>query len=1074
MLAEMGLDVDHLDPRQLAIYGNSFNGMLPQLNSSSRPDDLTENAITVTGQSDGTFNTNDYLLFYGKSSDHLSYNSTSGQFSFEKNAYSDTSFYFLTIKKDNGKRIPEIAQTIGSETKIKSYKSLHIHELEENTIIDSGREWYGERFTSATKNHTISFSTAGLVSGSDIQIYTSVLSRSTGSSSFDIDINGQALGSIDMLPISSSNPYTTRADVETDTFTVSGSGLNLSEGLNINFTFNENSVNDGYIDYAHVLMEKSLNLNNGPLHWFSSGLSSFEISGASTSTQIWDISDPTAVINTNAQVTDNKAIMASGLDPAAFLAFDVEHFLTPIFKQKLANQNLHGLAAADGIIITHKDFLASAQRLANFRIAHDGLLVEVVSVDQIFNEFGSGSPDPTAIRDFIKVQYDKYSQLKYVLMFGDCSFDYKDRSIEKTNFVPIYESRNSLHPLNSYSSEDYFGFMSDSEGEWIESYDGDHTMELGIGRIPIQSNEEGEAVVNKIIRYHTNKLAYGKWRNKITFIADDGNGNIHELAAELLSKYVDTIQQGLNVDKIYLDAYAQEQNKSPQASGDFLKAISNGNLIVNYTGHGNEGVLTDEDIFTELMISDLSNNLLLPLFVTATCDFGRYDYPNRVTAGEQIVLLPYGGAIALITATRSVIADRNYELNEAFYFSAMEKVDGKLKRLGDIMRETKNNSLAGPSNRNYALIGDPMMRIAFPENQIALTAINNKPISQLDTLNAFGKYTVSGEVQSNGKIDTKFNGVMTLTVYDKPTKFQTRGDEDPKQIYEIRDVLLFQGRATVTEGKFDIEFVVPKNINYSFGEGKLSFYAVNDLSTADASGAFSEVIVGGSEKVTASDQAPPEISIFLNDSTFQTGGTVGPSSMLLVKLEDESGINISNIGFGNELLMYLNENEAIALNEYYEASIDTYQKGWVSYPIDNLETGKYELTIEASDIFNNATSKTIEFFVNESNGIKLTNIINYPNPIEPENKYTTISFDHDRLGEDLKASVTLTDMQGQEVYTETYRFDNVSDKTLQIVWNLDTFGTKGIRKGVYIYRLKVQSQIDGSTGEVFRRMIIMK
>ena len=338
--------------------------------------------------------------------------------------------------------------------------------------------------------------------------------------------------------------------------------------------------------------------------------------------------------------------------------------------------------------------------------------------------FQSGAQDVTAIRDFIKLQYEKYSQLQYVLFFGDCSFDYKDRSLRSTNFVPVYESRNSLHPLWSYSSDDYFGFMDAEEGDWMETQAGDHTMEIGIGRIPIQTEEDGEAVVNKIIRYQTNWLGYGKWRNKITFIADDGDNNIHQQDANMMATYVDTTRKELNVNKLFLDAYKQDQNKSPQASGAFLDAISRGNLIVNFTGHGNEGQLTHEDIFNELMISDLNNNILMPLFITATCQFGNYDNPNQVSGGEQMVLLPYGGAVALITATRPVFSNTNYQLNEAFYFSAMQKENGEYKRLGDIMRETKNNSLAGAGNRNYALLGDPMLRIAFPRQEVVLTAIN--------------------------------------------------------------------------------------------------------------------------------------------------------------------------------------------------------------------------------------------------------------------------------------------------------------------------------------------------------------
>ncbi len=869
----------------------------------------------------------------------------------------------------------------------------------------------------------------------------------------------------------SSATYVTQADVKMDTLTLNSSAVSLTDGLKLNVQFNDSGVSDGYVDYVHTVMGKKLDLAYGPLIWFrKKGTTGYGLTGGGPETRIWGI-EGSFTAQIQPLVAGDQLSFGAGAD--SYLAFNEEQTLTPVFVRQVPNQNLHGLPPADGIIITHKNFLPSAQRLADFRTAHDGLLVEVVTVDQIFNEFSSGTQDVTALRDFIKFQYDKYSQLKYVLLFGDCSFDYKDRSIRSTNFVPVYESRNSLHKLWSYSSDDYFGFMEPDEGEWTETQAGDHTMEIGVGRIPVQTNKDGEAVVNKIIRYQTNRLAYGKWRNKITFIADDGDNNIHQRDTDMMATYVETTRKELNVNKIFLDAYEQGQSKSPKASDAFLNAISNGNLIVNFAGHGNGGQLTDEDIFNEFMISGLNNNILMPLFITATCQFGNYDYPNRVSGGEQMVLLPYGGAIALITATRPVFSNTNYQLNKAFYFSAIQKKEGKFKRLGDMIRETKNNSLVGAGNRNYALLGDPMMRISFPEQTVTMTAINGKSIDQLDTLRAFGKYVISGEVWSGNAIDQKYNGIVSMTAFDKPTKFQTLGDESIKEVYSLRDVLLFQGTATVADGKFDIEFVVPKNINYSFGEGKLNFYAVNNTYTVDAHGEFSKVIVGGSKQVTKPDKSAPQVDLFLNDTTFISGQTVGPSPILLARMTDESGINLSKAGFGNELLLYLNDDGAMPLNEFYSASLDTYQEGWITYPLNNLKPGRYHLTIEGSDIFNNSSQESIVFFITEENDIKLTEVINYPNPIMPNTDEATISFHHDRLGEDLRAFLTITNMHGREISTESYRFDNVSENTLQIVWNLTRSSSGIIRQGVYIYRLKVQSKRDGSSGEVFRRMVIL-
>ncbi|MEO9966039.1 MAG: type IX secretion system sortase PorU [Reichenbachiella sp.] len=1073
MLSEMGINIDNIDPRKIAVYGNSFNGMLPQSNLEDRPDDLSENAILISGQSDGSFDRNDYLLFYGKSSDHLSFDMADNQFHFERNVYSDTAYYFLTIKKMSGKRIATTKIPTGNLPLTRTYSSFESHELEENSIIGSGRFWYGERFSSTNRNNQVSFSGQGIKDDTEIVIYTSVLSGSTASSSFDLDIDGFELGTIQMVPISDGT-YVTKANTQIDTIRINSTDLNNSAELEINYRFNNSGTGSGYLDYVHVQSEKNLNLGNGSLFWSRrSGEQAYSVSGENETTLVWDISKPLDIVELQADLVGNNLAFAAPEDAERFLVFNQGQEQVPYYVGQVDGQNLHGLSPADGIIITYSDFLTSAESLAAFRSKHDGLQVEVVTVDQIYNEFSSGAQDVTAIRDFIKFQYDKYGQLKYVLLFGDCSFDFKDRSIASTNFVPVYESRNSLHKLWSYSSDDYFGFLESEEGDWFESQGGDHTMEIGVGRIPIQTNQEGEDVVNKIIRYQTNKLAFGKWRNKITFVADDGDNNIHQQDANKMATYVDTTRSELNVNKLFLDAFEQNQNESTKASEAFIDAFSQGNLIVNFTGHGNEGQLTHEDIFNEFMIPKLNNNIIMPLFITATCQFGNYDDPNRISGGEQVVLLPYGGAVALITATRPVFSNTNYKLNEAFYFSAMQKSEGLYKRLGDMMRETKNNSLVGIGNRNYALLGDPMMRISFPEQTVKLTAINGKSLDQLDTLKAFGTYAISGEIQSNEEVLSNFDGSVAMTVFDKPSAFRTLGDESSSEVYQQRDVLLFQGQATVSKGTFNIDFIVPKNINYSFGEGKINFYAVNDTTGSDAHGSYSEVIVGGSEKINSNDTSPPEIDIFLNDTTFQSGQIVGPSPLLLVKLEDESGINISNAGFGNELTLIIDDEEAISLNEYYSASMDTYQEGWVSYPLDDIGVGRHSMTIEASDIFNNVSRQSADFIVTQENGIKLTEIENYPNPILPNMSQTTIAFTHDRLGEDLRVLLTITDMQGHEILTNTYRFDNVSEERLEINWNLDNSGAGRVRKGIYIYRLKVQSRVDESSGEAFRRIVVL-
>jgi len=435
-----------------------------------------------------------------------------------------------------------------------------------------------------------------------------------------------------------------------------------------------------------------------------------------------------------------------------------------------------------------------------------------------------------------------------------------------------------------------------------------------------------------------------------------------------------------------------------------------------------------------------------------------------------MVLHPNGGSIASLTSTRPVIATTNYILNLAFYNALTEREEGEIKRLGDLIRETKNNSLEGPKNRNYALLGDASMRLVLPKIEVELTAIDNQPIEDIDTLNALGTYQLSGVVNNGESVDDTFDGSVVVTIYDKPAQFKTEGDEDTSiETYDQYNVLLFQGEATVSSGNFTIDVILPKNINYSFDRGKVSLYASNSSKTLDATGYLNEIMIGGSAEINNEDEIAPEMDLYLNNTGFSNGGVVSSNSILLANLSDLSGINISSAGFGNDIMMYLDDEEGLILNRYYTASIDTYQEGWLIYDLDDLNEGHHELTLIAFDTYNNRVEKTIEFVVTDSDDVLLTNVINYPNPVLD---HTIFSFSHDRIGEELDIVLSIVNLQGQEVLNKSY-FVEDTPTTLEIAWDAkDTNGNK-LKKGIYIYKILVRSALDGTFGSKQRKLIIL-
>ncbi|SHK59467.1 Peptidase family C25 [Reichenbachiella agariperforans] len=1072
VLKKLGIDRSSINPANLTVYGNAVNGILPQANSADRPVDLIENATMAVGLEDGSFDKDDYLLFYGKSPHRVDFDPVTRDFLFEKNIYSDSSFYFVTEKKQAAKRMATrpVGTTTGTVTT--DYWRTSIFEEDLVNILSSGREWFGERLSNGVPQTTIKHDPTGYVTGSPLTVYVGVVSEAVVPSAFHCALGGETLGTINMTPMSG-DQYETQADIRYERYEIAS---HVEDKLDLTIGFEISSGNaKGYIDYGHLVSRHVLNLDHGVMSIYPEN-EVLAISGGETNRYVWDITDPTAVQVQQALI-ENESLRFEAVAGVQYWAFDESHIEKPIVVGEVANQNLHGLASAEVLYITNSSFEKQAQRLADFRATHDGLATQVVTVGDIYNEFSSGRQDLTALRDFIKHQYDSYGTLKYVTLLGDCSYDYKDRISDKTNWVPVYEARNSVHPLYSYSSDDFLGFMEDDEGEWIETSAGDHTLELGIGRVPVRTPTELAQYVDKVIRYETSRFMYGNWKNKVVFFADDEDGKRHQRDADRLATLVDTSRREFNIRRIFLDSYEQVgamgelDQRSPRASDAFLEALTKGSLILNYVGHGNERVLATEQVFTVDMVEKLNNRHLLPFVVTATCAFGNYDNPEVVSGGEQILLAPEGGAIAMLTSTRDVYADTNYEINKAFYEALSQKDGQYFKRLGDLMKETKNNSLVGFGNRNYGLLGDASMRLAFPESAVELTHINGQALDDLDSLKALGNYTLSGQIMTaTGDRDEFFEGKVTVTLFDKPAPFTTLGDEGDPATYQDRDVILFQGDATVTNGTFTIETIVSKNIDYDFGEGKVSFYAQDSLRATDAHGYYSEVIVGGIATDPIVDQGAPVMHLYMGDTGFKTGDQVGENTILLARLQDISGINTSRLGADANIMMYLDDEEGVNLNAYYTSSLDTYQEGWVLYPMNNLSDGKHSLRLVAYDNQNNKSESTVTFQVSDELKILLSEVKNFPNPMQDQ---TTFSFLHDRLGEDLDISLSITNLQGQQVLRIDYEVREAPTLVEDIEWDGSDANGNKVKKGIYIYKLVVQSNVDGAKSQVYNKIIVL-
>lgn len=1080
LLKSMGFAVDQLDPRNFKLYARGA-GMLPTPNSIPRIDDLEEIAITVQGEADGRLNPGDFIAFYGESQiNQWEFNQQTKSYSFKSNLYSDTTYYFLTLAGSPGKRVQKINSPINADTTISTYRHLIVYNNELSNLGKSGKVWVGEEFDRVTQQ-SFNVSIPNWINGSSVSIKSSVTARSFFPSTFDVKIGNTNLLTQDCKSVSPGYeaPYTCGLVINNTTFVPPASNFTL------NYVYNKPASGSvGWLDFFEIQAEALLRNTNGNFvfkdgAFIGAGNKARYSIGSNRNLFVWDVSNPLeAKLIEGTQAAGEYAFNAQTDSLKTFAVFDGSNYLQISGWQSLANQNLHALNIPDGFIISHPAFIKEANRLAEHHSKTQGLAILVVNVQEIYNEFSGGSQDISAIRDFLRMFYLRANTPaqapKYVLLFGRASYDYKYRQSPNTNYIPTFESWESFSPTSSYCSDDFFGFLEDGEGLWDEPADlwpnqgVKETLDIGIGRLIVTNAEEASNLVNKIISYSSIN-AFGNWRNKIVFSADDGDGSLHinqadGLAANLLNKYPE-----YNVEKIYLDAYKLESTaggaRYPDAKKAINNSIENGCLIFNYTGHGGEVGLTAERVMGIEDVSSWTNGraetgVKLPLFLTATCEFSRFDDPSRYSAGELVLLNPIGGAIALFTTVRLVFSGQNLSLNNAFYrhigFDSLSQINPP--RLGDIMRLTKND-YNDKNTRNFALLGDPFLKLSYPRLNIRTTQINGTPINIFsDTLKALEKFEVKGEVygDNNEKL-SNFNGTVYPVVFDKFANYQTLGNtsSNNKIPFVMQNNVLYRGKASVVNGEFSFSFIVPKDIAYEFGRGKISYYA--NTEATDASGFTNTILIGGTSTNVAADNIGPEIKLYLNNENFPNGGLTSQSPKLIVKLFDQNGINTTGKGIGRDLSFHLNENltQSVVVNDYYQATLNSYQSGEVVYELKDLPAGKHILKFKAFDTYNNPSEASLEFEVKSNEKPAIANLLNYPNPFTTK---TTFHFDHNMRGESLMVLLQIFTINGKLV--KSFQDQILADGSHfeSFTWDgKDEYGDR-LANGVYIYKVKVKAE----------------
>ncbi|MBO7142479.1 MAG: type IX secretion system sortase PorU [Bacteroidales bacterium] len=1060
-LSEWGFD----SPKNVRIFGNDF-GMLPFMNNENRPQDLVENRVMYG---------DDAVYFYAKSKDIWSYDPVEDLFLVKNHLYDNRAYYFVSNVQTNFEnRITTQTSAPTAQTVATQGDFFAIHQNDLVNLQMSGRNWYGENFYYAV-SQDFDLELPVQASTTTARTKVSVLARSSVANSFIVTVNGSNSKTIACESVSGTAKY---ADLQTQIFDFKPVAQTTQ---NVNITFDKAiPSSEGYLDYIIINARGNLVYQNKQLifrdlqSYKQGGGVEFRIQGAQSGCIVWQITDsrkPQAVSCTCSQNTASFIASAENLEE--YVMFSPSDAYIPEFVANVENQNLHAQPSSTMVIITPLQFKPWADKIAQI---HSDISVSVTTLDQIYNEFSSGSKDVSAIRDYLRHLYKSTSgdKLRYALLLGDGSVDNLTESSSNPNYIPTYQSPHSLdeNELISFVSDDYFALLDDDEGEYTGLPD------IGVGRIPVKSEAECETAVKKISLYSGS--FFNDWEKNIAFIADDENQNIHVSQADKIAVSVETDYPGYNVYKIYLDAYPRQQtiggNLYPQAREDILKQFNLGAKIVNFTGHGGINYLTDERILTNADIDNLKNIDNLPVFITSSCDVGRFDYYDRATSqskdcpAERAIHNPQGGAVAMITAARHAYAEPNFTLNKnIFNHILLGQTDGRTMRLGDVVMKAKQQT-DDNNMRCFMLLGDPALVLNRSDFDIKILKINGIDYdTYTDTIKALQKCRLECAVVDGGGVVSSFNGTAHTIFFDKPSARKTLNNSG-HGVFEFQDYdkKIFDGFSTVTNGLFTTEFIVPKDIDYKVDAGKVSLFARSDRRSA--SGSDKNLIVGSADGNAQPDNYGPQIELYINSTDFADGGSTNSSPMVIAILSDTSGINITSEHNGHEISLSIDGGTPISLNSFYKTDPDTYTRGSVQYQVQNLAEGHHSLKIKVYDNYNNMSQAELSFVVVKDEGLKITRLLNYPNPFTDHTKFY---FQHNSVPDLFEYELTIFSISGKQVKTLTGSLSYSGNLSQPISWDgLDDFGSK-IARGTYIYRLRIRDT-QGRKATAYEKLLYLK
>ena len=1076
-LKEMGIN----NPANVHIHG--FGGAMLDENFASGlenyKDDLPENAIYFSTGADGIFNENDYILFYAQGPTSIKYNESKEIFEHTINPYSNEGYYFITENTQPQKNISNAEYDLPPIPINADYTLNYYYvDKEDINLIKSGRMWIGDKFTSKDSKKSYEFYVPNRVNNHNVNINIKVIGVSNVVNSIKADINSEKTlqGTIPatspLRPEQSGNICTINSSIKLD-----ASKDNIK--LDLDFIYNLNSA-EAYLDYIGINAHRELTTNGSkPLTIFYPGeyypylAANYNIDSNNDKLLIWETTNPQDIKNVATERTSTGYKFSAPYDiERTFIALDPSINYPSISSYKhVNNQNLHNLKNIDVVIISDNNLVNAAKELGEFHRKNDNLSYKVLTVEPIYNEFSSGTPDITAYRLFLKMLYDRAEQNsqkpKYLILLGPSSYDNRGLKNKKYDLLS-FQAKESLNSINSYVTDDYIGFLDDTEGGYIES----GKLDICIGRIPAETEEEAFSYVKKVKQY-VNSQNKESWTNDIVFVGDDGDGNLHIKQVNTLADSVYAKYPSFSPKKIFLDSYKMIQDASgatyPDAKDEIWRYLNKGVLLFNYTGHGSTNSLTGELMITK---SDIVNmrNTNLAVWVTATCDFSRYDDYER-SAGMEVILNPQGGAIASLTTTRSVYSSSNMALVSAAYeylLPTEEDIENNnILSIGEIMKNAKISLGADKNKLSFLLMGDPIIKLFYPENVVITDSINSKVPEEAQIM-ALGLTTIKAHVEKHNEIRSDFNGTAIITLYDKKEEFETLGQGDNKPFkYEDYNSIIFSGEVPVVNGEIEVTFMVPKDINYKVGNGRLTYFIVSEDKTENGHGYNHDFTIGETDPDAPTTADGPVSRVYINTPNFENGQIVDNTPIFYAHLWDKFGINTIGAGIGHDIIIKLNNdpNQTYNLNKYYTATLGDYKSGSIKYNLPKLADGEYSLLFKAWSLQNISTTNYLNFEVKSDAPAVIEEFTIYPTPAT---EYVNFYLKYDRPEDILDIEFSMIDLAGKILWHSTEEYLS-EDGVYTSKWDFTSSRPTG--NGIFLAKVTITTA-EGAITNYCKKIII--